>query len=586
MPPGLDSLKHIVVLMMENRSFDHMLGSLRQVDPRIDGLIGTESNPDTAGGQATVAPLAQYQSQLDPDPNHDFAPVNQQIFNGGTTANMQGFVASYFEQRRDVSHSRKIMYYFKREKLPVLTTLALEYAVFNRWFSSIPGPTLCNRAFAHYGTSFGHVGMELFYANQKFKSIYQRLEDAGRTAKIYYFDQKSSTMEIVNLLQNQPQFFGTYDQFLNDCQSGTLPQYSFIEPNFSDHDSDGGALLASDQHPDHHVLEGERFIATIYNAIKGNPALWESTALLITYDEHGGIYDHVPPPACTPDGFVAQPAATGTNKPFLFDRLGVRVPAVLVSPWVPRNTVIDGRVFEHASIPATVTQWLIGAFDNTQRTPREAAAETFLDLLSLGAKRSDGPNFNLGVTARAAQARVSAAAAVPQGRMAAVAPQAPVPEIVVPKPPTKAFNPARPASGLIQGQIQHLEAAAGIFPKKPGARPKKRSEGASADYIEKLTAQVYARAGQVDPEIAVPQQPPPIAGTPTPTSTTRTRTAVPVATATPPAGSRRSSSAATRRSAATTPRRIAPKAKRRAAPKAKRRKTSRAKTTASRRRGR
>src|SRR5436853_5827725 len=87
---------------------------------------------------------------------------------------------------------------------------ALEFAVFNRWFSSIPGPTLCNRAFAHYGTSFGHVGMELFYANQKFKSIYQRLLDAGHTAKIYYFDQKSSTMEIVNLLQNQPQFFGTY----------------------------------------------------------------------------------------------------------------------------------------------------------------------------------------------------------------------------------------------------------------------------------------------------------------------------------------------------------------------------------------
>ena len=413
MPAGLDSLKHLVVLMMENRSFDHMLGSLKAVDPRIDGVTGTESNPDTSGGTAAVAPLAQYQSQLDPDPNHDFAPVNQQIFNGGTTPTMQGFVASYFEQRRDVKHSRKIMYYFKREKLPVLTTLALEYAVFNRWFASIPGPTLCNRAFAHYGTSFGHVGMELFYANQKFKSIYQRLLDAGHTAKIYYFDQKSSTMEIVNLLQNQPQFFGTYDQFLADCRSGTLPQYSFIEPNFSDHDSDGGALLASDQHPDHHVLEGERFIATIYNAIKGNPALWESTALLITYDEHGGIYDHVPPPACTPDGFVAQPAATGTNKPFMFDRLGVRVPAVLVSPWIPKNTVIDGRTFEHASIPATVTNWLIAAFDDTQRSPREAAAETFLDALSLATPRTDGPNFNLGGGARMAPGQAAMAARRP-----------------------------------------------------------------------------------------------------------------------------------------------------------------------------
>jgi len=555
MPPGLDSLKHIVVLMMENRSFDHLLGSLKAVDSRIDGLTGTESNPDTSGGVATVAPLAQYQSQLDPDPNHDFAPVNRQIFNGGATATMAGFVSSYFEQRRDVKHSRKIMYYFKREKLPVITTLALEYAVFNRWFASIPGPTLCNRAFAHYGTSFGHVGMELFYANQKFKSIYERLQDAGHTAKIYYYDQKSSTMEIVNLLQNQPQFFGTYDQFLNDCRSGTLPQYSFIEPNFSDHDSDGGAVIASDQHPDHHVLEGERFIATIHNAIKANPALWASTALLITYDEHGGIYDHVPPPACTPDGFVAQPAATGTNKPFLFDRLGVRVPAVLVSPWIPRNTVIDGRVFEHASIPATVTEWLIGAFDNTQRSPREAAAERFLDVLSLATKRSDGPDFNLGGTARTAEARVAPAAL----RQAGSGP------IVIPKTPKKAYNPDRPASGLIQGQIQHLEAAAGIFHKRPGSRPKKRSEAASAAYIEQLTSQIYARAGQPGgPEVAVPQQAPPIAGTPTATSTTRTRTAVPRAPSKP-------STSASKRA-------------QRAAPKARRKATTRAKTAGARRR--
>jgi phospholipase C len=395
MPPGLDSLKHVVVLMMENRSFDHLLGSLKAADPRIDGLTGTESNPDTTGTVVKVSPQAKYQSQLDPDPNHDFAPVNQQIFNGGTVASMQGFIASYFEQRRDVKHSRKIMYYFKREQLPVLTTLALEYAVFNRWFASVPGPTLCNRAFAHYGTSFGHVGMELFYANQSFKSIYERLEAAGRTAKIYYYDQQSSTMEIVNLLQNQPQFFGTYDQFLSDCRAGMLPDYSFIEPNFSDHDGDGGAILASDQHPDHHVLEGERFIATIYNAIKGSPALWASTALLIVYDEHGGIFDHVPPPGCTPDGFVAQPAATGTNKPFLFDRLGVRVPAVLVSPWIARNTVVDGRVFEHASIPATITDWLLPGFDARARSPREAAASTFLDLLTLGTMRTDGPDFSL-----------------------------------------------------------------------------------------------------------------------------------------------------------------------------------------------
>src|SRR5204862_966210 len=138
-------------------------------------------------------------------------------------------------------------------------------AAFNGWFSSIPGPTLCNRAFAHYGTSFGHVDMNIFYPNTVFKSIYQRLEAAGKTAKIYYFDTKSSTMEIVNLLQHQPQFFGIYiDQFIDDCNLGQLPDYAFIEPNYSDHYGDAGALPASDQHPDHDVREGERLIASVY----------------------------------------------------------------------------------------------------------------------------------------------------------------------------------------------------------------------------------------------------------------------------------------------------------------------------------
>jgi phospholipase C len=215
--------------------------------------------------------------------------------------------------------------------------------------------------------------MQVFYPNTQFKSLYERLHGVGVTSKSYYFDTASSTMEVVNLLQHQPQLFGTFQQFLSDCHTGQLPSYSFVEPNYSDHMGDVGAILASDQHPDHHVQEGERFIAAVYTAIHGNAALWESTALLITYDEHGGIYDHVPPPACTPDGFVAQPQDTGTGKPFFFDRLGVRVPAVLVSPWVPQGTVVPiHRVFEHASIPATVTDFFIG--DYKERSPREKAA--------------------------------------------------------------------------------------------------------------------------------------------------------------------------------------------------------------------
>ncbi len=215
--------------------------------------------------------------------------------------------------------------------------------------------------------------------------------------KLYYYDQASSTLEVVNLLQNQPQLFGTFQDFLRACDDNALPDYCFIEPNYTDHDApDGtGEAIACDQHPDHDVRAGEAFIATVYNRIRQNPKLWANTAMLVVYDEHGGIYDHVVPPACTPDGFVAQPKDTGTPEPFTFDRLGVRVPAILISPWVERGSVIDDAVFEHASIPATATEFFLGQYD--VRSPREKVASTFLSYLKLDDMRADSdcPEFTL-----------------------------------------------------------------------------------------------------------------------------------------------------------------------------------------------
>ncbi|HET6217710.1 MAG TPA: alkaline phosphatase family protein [Acidobacteriaceae bacterium] len=400
---GIKALQHVVVLMMENRSFDHMLGGLKARNPKIDGLTGNEWNPDTTGTMVKVQPLAEYQSQLDPDPNHHFAAVNQQIFGDPSNGpplqpSMQGFVKSYFNQQQDVAHSGEILYYFAPEKLPVLTTLATEFAVFNRWFSSIPGPTICNRAFAHYGTSFGQVSMNMFYVGKQYKSIYERLlaTKPKHTCKLYYYDEASSTMEVVNLLQNQPSLFGTFSDFLNACDQNALPEYSFLEPNYTDHDAlDGsGEAIACDQHPDHDVRAGEQFIATVYNRIRQNSKLWPNTALLVVYDEHGGIYDHVSPPACTPDGFSATPADTGTHEGFNFDRLGVRVPAILVSPWVEKGSVIE-EVFEHACIPGSITEFLLGSY--AARSPREIASSNFLSYLSLDAMRADNdiPNFAL-----------------------------------------------------------------------------------------------------------------------------------------------------------------------------------------------
>ena len=424
MSKGLDNLKHIVVLMMENRSFDHMLGGLKAVDKRINGLSGGESNLDTTNEPAKVQPLAEFQSQLDPDPDHHFTAVHKQLFFGTAgppaTPSMGGFVQSYFDQQRDTTHSRKIMYYFKPKDLPVLTTLARSFAVFNGWFASIPGPTICNRAFAHYGTSFGSVTMNPFDIGKtlppppgsppgtkgpKVLSIYDRMVNAGQSSKLYYFDQASSTMEVVNLLSSQTKIFATIDQFKKDCELNQLPDYSFIEPNYTDHDGPGGGqLLASDQHPDHNVRSGEVFIAQVYNAIFDNPDVWNSTALLIVYDEHGGIYDHVPPPyldAAHVDGFSAPPEDTGIGAPFNFDRLGVRVPAILVSPWVPAGTVIpgpedlvNGKTFEHASIPGTVTEHFLKNYND--RSLREKGASTFLSVLTDQRQNDDDcPSFSM-----------------------------------------------------------------------------------------------------------------------------------------------------------------------------------------------
>src|SRR6266516_2880238 len=145
MPPaGLDNLRHIVVLMMENRSFDHMLGGLSLVMqsgakkyPKINGLTGNESNPDMNGTMVPVQPNAKFQGQLDHDPDHHFPGVDLQIFGGdmspGRVANMQGFVKSYATQGTTQAQSRAIMNYFAPDKLPVLATLATEYALFNGW---------------------------------------------------------------------------------------------------------------------------------------------------------------------------------------------------------------------------------------------------------------------------------------------------------------------------------------------------------------------------------------------------------------------------------------------------------------------
>jgi phospholipase C len=380
------NIKHIVVLMMENRSFDHLLGYLMTENVEIDGVTDNlYTNSDTDGEPCRTTSGAEYQGQLILDPGHDVDDVYFQMY--GVTfgtppagaPNMSGFAQSYQQMG---GGAQDIMRCFQPQQVPNIAALANSYAVCDRWFSSVPGPTLPNRAFAHFGTSFGRLDMSpVYFANQP--NIYSRLKAAGAQGKIYYYAPWSGTMGLTFLLTNQSQYFGLWGDFLSDCKKNRLPQYSFVEPPYYDN----GATIAADQHPDHNVQAGDNFVRQVYEAIRSNVDTWHSTLLLVVWDEHGGIFDHVPPPAVGhPDQF------TSTAPVFNFDHYGVRVPAIVISPYISAGKV-DHTLYEHASIPAMATAQFIGDPQTNSPFAREQWANTPLALLEAIAPRDDNPNW-------------------------------------------------------------------------------------------------------------------------------------------------------------------------------------------------
>lgn len=373
-------IEHLVVLMMENRSFDHMLGFHRSPDWPIDGLAGTETNPDINGAPVRVSQDARYSGDLTPDPGHDFISVNEQIFGNSTgtgTPTMQGFVKAYQGKTKNLLKSHNIMKCYAPGRLPALATLAREYAVCERWFASVPGPTLPNRAFAWAGTSLGRVDMNPNYLT--LKTVFELLDGHSVSSKIYFTDVTIG-LTVSFLLQRAKKFFAFFDSFRDDCKNDRLPAFSFLEPRFNDLSTPGQFFPAADQHPDHHVFQGEVVIKSVYDAVTSNKKVWEKTLLVITYDEHGGLYDHVPPPATVNPG-DKPPGSTLFN----FERLGVRVPTVLVSPFIPRGTIVR-KVFDHTSLVATASKLFVNS-PPTFLTERDRRAATFEDTLTLPSPR-------------------------------------------------------------------------------------------------------------------------------------------------------------------------------------------------------
>eukprot|EP00249_Psilotum_nudum_P016120 c25666_g2_i2 orf=477-1982(-) len=378
-------IKTIVVLVMENRSFDHMLGWLKRLNPDIDGVTGEEFNRLSADDQDSPRVYFTDSSEfVDPDPGHSFQAMREQIFGSNDTSADPAPMIGFAQQAESMQEgfSRTVMSGFRPEVIPVFTALAMEFAICDRWFASVPTSTQPNRLYVHSATSHGassNVKMDLAEGFPQ-KTIFDSLHEAGLSFGVYYQNLPS-----VLFLRNLRKLkyitkFHRYDlSFQRHAMAGSLPNYVVLEQRYFDLTF----APANDDHPSHDVSEGQKFVKEVYETLRASPQ-WNETLFIITYDEHGGFYDHVPTPVrCvpSPDGLIG-PAPFYFN----FDRLGVRIPTFLISPWINKGTVLhepEGPTpsshFEHSSIPATVKK--LFNLDSDFLTRRDAWAGSFESIL-------------------------------------------------------------------------------------------------------------------------------------------------------------------------------------------------------------
>jgi phospholipase C len=402
MPDQLSAINHIVVLMLENRSFDHMLGflytdagNMSPTGQPFEGLTGQESNPGADGTAVQVFKI----NATDPnayfmpgaDPGEGYKSTNSQIFGSvdaptPPVATNNGFVTDFsytlgWETTEKWSilpgtAANGIMGVFTPAMLPVLSGLASGFAVCDYWFGSVPTETLPNRAFVCAGTSQG-------YMDDKTKTytsptIFGLLTTNNIGWAIYGYDEPPLTrQDFPDTTNADDSHFGLFTDFQAAAAAGALPVYTFLEPSWS--------ASGNSQHPNYNVALGEQLIHDVYYALRNGPS-WNDTLLIVTYDEHGGCYDHVPPPsgATPPDNSVGEYG-------FDFTRFGPRVPTVLVSPLIAPGTVFRapaGAVpLDHTSILKTVeTRWNLAAL-----TARDAAASDVGAVLTLAVPRTDDP---------------------------------------------------------------------------------------------------------------------------------------------------------------------------------------------------
>ena len=353
--PGTDQvpqIQHIVVVMMENHSFDNILGMTGRGDGFTLGSDGlpTATNPDGAGSL-----IRSFQMPTECQNNgigNDWK-VAHEAYDGGTN---QGFVTST---------SAEAMGYFTHRDLPFTVSMAKRFPVADRYFCSVMAQTDPNRRYLIAGTSLGLIDDSFPTALPPNGVIFESFNDHGITWRDYY--SNLPTLGVFLPLLGDPALaagLAPIDQFYADAASGNLPSFSLVEPNYT---------TQSEENPQD-VQFGDQFMGQVVNAVMSGPD-WPSTMLIWTYDEHGGYYDHVPPPAAVPPDDVP-PALVAGDPPGGFDQYGFRVPAGVVSPYARRDFV-SHTVYDHTSILKTVeVKWNLPALTN-----RDANANDLFGML-------------------------------------------------------------------------------------------------------------------------------------------------------------------------------------------------------------
>ncbi|PRP95647.1 Phospholipase C 2 precursor [Enhygromyxa salina] len=317
----LSGIDHIVVVMMENRSFDHYLGGLSLAEGRpVDGLLGSEQNPTLMGDPVSVFNTSKWVHEEDPP--HSWNACHAQ-FNMGAN---DGFVTEH--EGKIGQDYAEVMGYYLREQLPVYHALVDEYALCDRWFASVMTSTFPNRFYLHCADSDGTQGNDMI---EGVPSIFDQLADAGISHRYYY---ANLPFVLTYGVPGNAEHLASIAEFYTDAENGELPSFCIIDPILT-----AGPTIGNDDHPPADVREGQAFVALIYEALAASPQ-WDRCLLIVTYDEHGGFFDHVPPPT-TVDPHPG------------FEQLGFRVPSIVIGPQV-RAGCVNGTVFDHVSVAATV----------------------------------------------------------------------------------------------------------------------------------------------------------------------------------------------------------------------------------------